>query len=353
MSLRIWIILLNICLLSTTVGLAADGEKEKPHFVPLPELKNLDTNLGTHTEIEPIGNTDEIKFGNLTTFALSPEDNILACDAKSKEIKVIDPTGKLIETWKLDFAPFVIHSCRCGEVFVAGSGIVAKLDPTGKLIKQVKAETAGFPNAKASGIAAFGQNVFVAFGTEGSLRSRSKIVRFKRDLTEPTIIAEDMRGCCRRLDMVAWEGELFVAENARHRVVKFDSTGKVLSKWGARDRVNIEGFGSCCNPMNLYYSPKGDLYTAESGLGRIKRYSPDGKFLGLVGYVGVARFQQAGRLAASCSNIAVAVNNDESRVYVLDYKDNLIRVMERKNNIKTIASEIPTRCELKEDCEKN
>ena len=331
MSLKILTSILSVCVFSMTICLATEGEKEKPHIVPVPELENTDTKLGTHIEIDPIGKTDEMKFGNLTTFALAPEDNILACDAKSNEIKLIAPTGKIIDTWKLDFAPYAIHSCRCGEIFVAGFGVVAKLDKNGKLIKQINAETTEFPNAKSSGITVFGKNVFVAFGTEGSLRSRSKIVRFNRDLTEPVIIAEDMRGCCQRLDMVAWEDTLYVAENARHRVVKFDTTGKVLSKWGARDRVNIEGFGSCCNPMNLYYSPKGWLYTAESGLGRIKRYSPDGEFLGLVGYVGVARFKQAGQLAASCSNITVAANKDESHVYVLDYRENLIRILERKN----------------------
>ncbi len=321
-----------------TICLAVEGEKEKPHFVPVPELENADTTLGTHTEIEPIGKTKDLKFGNLTSFALAPDDNILACDAKTNEIKVVSPAGKLIKTLKLDFTPYVIHSCRCGEIFAAGMGIVARFDKDGKLIKQISAETAGFPNAKASGIAVWAENVFVAFGTEGSLRSRSDVVRFNRDLTEPVVIAEDMRGCCRRLDMVAWEENLYVAENARHRVVTLDRTGQVLSKWGARDRVNVEGFGSCCNPMNLYYSPKGCLYTAESGLGRVKRYSPDGKYLGLVGYVGVARFQQAGRLAASCSNISVAANSDESLVYVLDYKDNLIRVMQRKDKVGTEKS---------------
>ena len=349
MSFKIWTSLLSICVLSMTVCLAGEGVKEKPHIIPIPELENADTTLGTHIEINPIGKTDEMKFGNLTTFALTPEDNVLACDAKSNEIKVIAPSGKILETWKLDFAPYTIHSCRCGEVFVAGFGVVAKLDKSGKLIKQINTETTEFPNAKSSGIAVFGKNVFVAFGTEGSLRSRSKIVRFNRDLTKPVIIAENMRGCCQRLDMVAWEDALYVAENARHRVVKFDTTGKVLSKWGARDRVNIEGFGSCCNPMNLYYSPKGWLYTAESGLGRVKRYSLAGKFLGLVGYVGVARFKQAGRLAAACSNITVAANKDESRVYVLDYKDNLIRVMESKN--KSSAKESEAECDQVKACE--
>jgi len=339
MSFKIWTSLLSVCVLSMTICLAGEGVKEKPHIIPVPELENADITLGTHIEINPLGKTDEMKFGNLTTFALTPEGNILACDAKSNEIKVIAPTGKKLETWKLDFAPHAIHCCRCGEVFVAGFGVVAKIDKNGKLIKQISAETAQFPNAKSSGIAVFGENVFVAFGTEGSLRSRSKIVKFNRDLADPVMIAEDMRGCCQRLDMVVWENDLYVAENARHRVVKFDTTGKVLAKWGARDRVNIEGFGSCCNPMNLYYSPNGYLYTAESGLGRIKRYSLDGKFMDLVGYVGVARFQQAGRLAASCSNIAVAANRDESRIYVLDYRENLIRILESKKKGGTKESE--------------
>jgi hypothetical protein len=72
------------------------------------------------------------------------------------------------------------------------------------------------------------------------------------------------------------------------------------------------------------------LYTAESGLGRVKRYTPDGDYLGLVAYVGVERFTSAGRMAASCSNIAIAVTPDGCRVYVMDYKNNLIRVLQKK-----------------------
>ena len=82
--------------------------------------------------------------------------------------------------------------------------------------------------------------------------------------------------------------------------------------------------------MNLNFDSKGVLYTAESGLGRVKKHSTDGKFLGLVGYIGVERFTRAGGLAASCSNIAIAVTPDAKRVYVLDFKKSLIRVMEKK-----------------------
>jgi hypothetical protein len=295
-------------------------------------MEGVDTTLGTHLEVEPIGATDETSFANLTTFCLTQEDNILACDAERNEIRAMNQFGKKLDTWKLDFSPYAILSCDSGEVYVAGEGIVAKYDKAGKLIKKVEAEKDGFPNSKASGIAASEENVFVAFGTDWSLRSRSNIVKFNHELEEWEVIAEDLRGCCQRLDMLVWDKTLYIAENARHRVLKMDKDGKIVGKWGERDRVNIEGFGSCCNPMNLYQSPKGWLYTAESGLGRIKKYGPDGEFLGLVGYVGVVRFNQAGRLAAACSNITVAANKDESRIFVLDFKENLIRILVKRDD---------------------
>jgi len=46
--------------------------------------------------------------------------------------------------------------------------------------------------------------------------------------------------------------------------------------------------------------------------------------------VGVERFANAGRLASSCSNIAIAVTPSGDRVYVMDHKNNLIRVLQKK-----------------------
>ncbi|MHC4086948.1 MAG: NHL repeat-containing protein [Planctomycetota bacterium] len=300
------------------------------------ETASADLPLPTHEEVETI----QIKFENLTTFCMDREGNLLACDSKAKEIRKISPAGKPLAKWKLEFAPNSINACPDGTIYIAGPGKVAKLDETGKVLKTVATDGNDFPAGKPSGITATNRDVFLCVGSKGSLSSRSSIVRFDRELSEPNIIAEDLRGCCQRLDIITKDGVLYVAENARHRVIKCDREGKILSKWGSRDRKDIEGFGSCCNPMNLCFGPKGELYTAESGLGRIKRYSLDGKFLELVGYVGVERFNRAGRLARSCSNISIAVNKDASRIYVLDFKNNFIRVMERVN---TVADTEPNR----------
>lgn len=262
---------------------------------------------------------------------MDKEGNLLACDAKANEIRKLNPVGMTLASWKLEFAPYAIHACPDGTIYVAGQGKVAKLDKTGKMLKTVEVDGANLPAGKASGITATKRDVFVCIGSSGTLRSRSCIVRFDRELSDPNIIAEDLHGCCQRLDILSKDGVLYVAENARHRVLKCDRNGEILSKWGNRDRRDIEGFGSCCNPMNLCFGPKGELYTAEAGLGRIKRYSLDGKFIELVGYVGVDRFNRATRLARSCSNITIAINKDASRIYVLDFKNNFIRVMEGAN----------------------
>jgi len=317
-----------IALLTILSSVGFCGEKgQKGHIVPLDEKELQPEESASHKEISPIGTTKETKFKALSTFCMDGKGNLLGCDPKDKLIKVISGDGKLLDTWNLDFAPFSIVSCPDGGAYIAGTGVVIKVDAKGKVVKT--ADISGMPpgKGKASGIAFTKKDVFVCFGTGWSLRSLSTIIRFSRDLEEPKIIAESLHGCCQRLDIVARDGFLFVAENARHRVLKMDREGKFLTKWGKRDRMGAKGFGSCCNPMNLCFGDDGVLFTSESGLGRVKRYTPDGKYLGLVGHVGVERFNRAGRQAASCSNIPVAVSKDQSRIYVLDFTANIIRVM--------------------------
>ena len=326
--------LLALLLISLILPLAAaqdnSAAKKTPHLVEVAPADPEVAKTATHLEIDPIGTDEKSKFADLSTFCLDAKENILACDSKAKLIKVISPKGKLLNTFKLDFDPYVICTSKDGSIYVAGWGIVARLDAKGKIIKTIEVKSEDQPEGRASGIAVTQKDVFVCFGSSWSLRSTSNIYRFDTDLANKKQIATGMRGCCQRLDIVTKKNTLYVAENTRHRVVKLDRDGKELAKWGSRTRDDVEGFGSCCNPMNLAFGVKGELYTAESGLGRVKRYSPDGKFLSLVGYVGTTRFNRAGRTAASCSNITVAPNKDGSKIYVLDFSNNLIRVLQAK-----------------------
>ena len=306
---------------------------------PAPETPaaNAAAEPASHQEIEPL----EIEFERLTALVLQTDGNLLACDAGAKQIKAINPAGKLVTTVKLPFAPEAIDTAADGTIYCGGQGRLVMLDKEGKLLRAVEIpKKESSPDAekkpaksrprRVSGIAVSDTDVFVAYGSSGSLRSRSQLFRFNLDLNNPKLLAEGLRGCCQRCDIVTAGGHVYVAENAAYRVVRYDRQGKVLDKWGGKNRKGLEGFGACCNPMNLCFDGAGVLYTSESGLGRVKRYSTDGKFLGLVGHVGVNRFESRGRLAAACSNMAIAVTPDAERVYVMDYKNNRIRVLQRK-----------------------
>ncbi len=122
-------------------------------------------------------------------------------------------------------------------------------------------------------------------------------------------IVTGLRGCCGQMDVQANDAGVYVAENARHRVCHYDRDGQLVTQWGSRTRTGVEGFGSCCNPMNLAFNSDQDVYTAESTTGRIKRYSANGDLLGLVGQV---------EIVPGCKKVSIAVSPDSSRIYMLD-----------------------------------
>jgi len=147
------------------------------------------------------------------------------------------------------------------------------------------------------------------------------IWRTDRSFGEGRLIAEGLRGCCGQMDIQARGEHVFVAENARKRVVVFDRDGKQSAVWGESQRGGIEGFGSCCNPMNLRFNPAGELITSEASLGRLKRYTPEGQLLGLVGTAAVE---------GGCKNVAVDLSPDGNRCYVMDLGKNRICVLSAK-----------------------
>ncbi len=164
---------------------------------------------------------------------------------------------------------------------------------------------------KASSICATGDDVFLA--AHAAAGYGFEIWRMDERFENAAVIVKELRGCCGQMDVKANGDGVFVAENARHRVGRFDRDGKEIGAWGFGARTGLEGFGSCCNPMNVAFGPQNAIYTSEDDTGRIKRYSPEGKLLGLVGAV---------ELKPGCKNVSIAVSNDGSRVYMLDITRN-------------------------------
>ncbi len=159
----------------------------------------------------------------------------------------------------------------------------------------------------ASSLSVAGQDVFLA--TRAMEGYGFDVWRTDDQFENAKRIVSGLRGCCGQMDVQANENGVYVAENARHRVCLYDREGEMLNEWGSRARTGIEGFGGCCNPMNVAFGANSDVYTAESTTGRVKRYSPTGELLGLIGSV---------EIVPGCKKVSIAVSPDGSRVYMLD-----------------------------------
>jgi sugar lactone lactonase YvrE len=146
------------------------------------------------------------------------------------------------------------------------------------------------------------------------------IWRLDREFKNGKIIVSDLSGCCGQMDVQASTSGIYVAENSRHRVCCYDRDGKMTASWGKQARNGLDGFGSCCNPMNVAFGPDGSIYTAESEIGRVKRFSPKGELIDLVGKVDIV---------PGCKKVAIAVSKEGDNVYMLDVSRHHIVKMER------------------------
>jgi len=173
---------------------------------------------------------------------------------------------------------------------------------------------------KVSSVSSDKDHVYVA--TRGLTGYGYVVWKMQNDFSGGEVIVEDLRGCCGQMDVQCCQQGLFVAENSRHRVVRYDADGNQTTTWGQRDRTGVEGFSSCCNPMNVCFNGSNEVFTAESGTGRIKRFDADGKFLSYVGDVD---------LVPGCKNVSIAATPNSDRIYMLDLTRNHIVVMKTRS----------------------
>jgi len=170
---------------------------------------------------------------------------------------------------------------------------------------------------RVTGIACCPDGVFVACSaTKGY---GYEIWLLNTDLAEPKKITEGQRGCCGQFDIQSHKNRVYAAANCRFNVVGFDQDGKEAISFGKRGRNAIDGFGSCCNPMNIRFTPNGDCYTAEASVGAIKRFNHDGEFQGVVAKA---------ELVPGCKHVAIDVTPDGKRVYMLDITRSQIYVFD-------------------------
>lgn len=300
--------------------------------------------------------------GSLTNFCVDPAGNLLACwsagdeqapakqgaSDKGHEIRVLSPDGKLLKTLPLPCDPGAICVDHEGNILVGGGGRLLQLDPQGKVLLSVATPASQQPvtlskemeqmlgeagganqnqleaykkqlerrRGEVTGLAVTKQDVFLACPSPNDFSFC--VYRLDRQLANAKLVVEKLRGCCGQMDIQANDDKLWIPHNARHQVECRDREGKELAKFGKAGRVKPDQFGGCCEPKNLRFTQAGEILAAESGPPTcIKRFSPDGKFLGVVALV---------EGDGNCVRVSVDVSPDGKRFYLLDTDRNAIRV---------------------------
>ncbi|HYM34690.1 MAG TPA: hypothetical protein VET48_04790 [Steroidobacteraceae bacterium] len=132
---------------------------------------------------------------------------------------------------------------------------------------------------------------------------------------------------------IAPDGLLRVSNPGRHRVETYTLDGDFEGAWG-KPGAAIENFCGCCNPINLAVLSDGRMVTVEKGIPRVKVYSAEGAFESVV--AGAESFVEN---AAACGpqDCTVggldAVVDRDGRIYVLDFVAANVRVLEPKHNV--------------------
>lgn len=301
--------------------------------------------------------------GSLTNFCVGKDGNILACwsmedstnpsgkklAASTHEIRVYSPEGKFLKGIALPVAPGAICVDADGNLFVGGGGRLLKFDPQGKLLISADSPVAKLPAAlpkeaeemlkqagkeereayqrqlderrgAVTGMAVTPQDVFIACPSPTDFSFC--VYRLDPQLAHPKLLVDKLRGCCGQMDIQAYDEKLWIAHNARHRVECRDREGKEISQFGKEGKTKPEQFGGCCEPKNLRFTATGEMLAAESGPPTcIKKFSRDGKFLGVVAVL---------KSDGNCVRVTVDTSPDGKRFYLLDTAQNAIRVFGTK-----------------------
>ncbi len=125
------------------------------------------------------------------------------------------------------------------------------------------------------------------------------------------------------------DGLLRINNTGRHRVEAYTIDGDFELAWGEASAA-IHGFCGCCNPIALTLLPDGRTVTCEKGLPRVKVHRPDGTFESVV--AGTETFAENVR---QCTNpndctrggLDVAVDS-RGRIHILDRVTGEVRTLQ-------------------------
>jgi len=112
------------------------------------------------------------------------------------------------------------------------------------------------------------------------------------------------------------DGFLWVVNPGRHSFENYTKEGNLRSYWGEYS-MKINGFCGCCNPSHFAFLSDGSYVTSEKGIVRVKVYNPVGELVSVVA--------SPDQFSEETVGLDLAVDSND-QIYVLDPKLKVIRV---------------------------
>lgn len=294
----------------------------------LKDLGKIDPNLILYKESAPAIDTG---FSVSHSIAVAPDGSIYI--AGDKAIRVLAESGNLLGEIKLADMPRCLTVTGDGKIYVGMKDHVEIYDGQGTRLAAW--ENLG-NDAVLTSIAVSKNDVFVAdagnrivhrFDKTGKLINR--IGAKDKDRNIPGFFIPSPH-----FDLeVAPDGLLRVVNPGNHQIEAYTSNGDLEFSWGKFSNTDLKGFCGCCNPVNFTILADESFVTVEKGLIRIKIYDPEGAFVGVV--AGPEQLVQEGtsricNTAAECQtgSFDVAVDS-RGRILVMDTIKNVVRIFTR------------------------
>lgn len=178
------------------------------------------------------------EFHSPIGIATNAKDELFVSEFKNNRVQKFSTEGKLLASFAVEQMPGGIAVDMANHIYVAPlmSHKICVYDEAGKLLR--------------------------TWGKEGKGDS---------DFDQPGGIA------------IAKDGSVYVADQVNRRVQRFTPEGKFLGKWGEYGSKpgqfdGVENIKSRTGgPHFLAFDKKGDIYTTEAKLGRVQKFTPEGK----------------------------------------------------------------------------
>jgi hypothetical protein len=259
--------------------------------------------------------------------AVGPNDEIYVLG--DRELNVYEKAGRLLRTLPASPTARAVAIDREGNTYLAEADRFVMLDSQGqaKLTSEASGPNADFTSIAVTSDAVLvgdaGNRVILQYTREGKIARRIRKV-------DPTRRIDGVLMPSAHFDVAVGADRLIRANDpGRQKVDVYTADGELLASWG-EPSLKTQGFCGCCNPTDIALLPDGSVVTAEKGLPRVKVYSPDGTFLGVV--AGHEAFPDGRCPLPDCSQgmtLDLAVDS-AGRILVLDPASRSVRIYVKK-----------------------